>query len=83
MAKVPSFTNPRAPKGGLHDTVTAPLPFTKANVRRRIAAALEAGLYVTGIAPDGTVLVGAEPKYSHHRSVDKLEPALATSWDDV
>jgi hypothetical protein len=44
------------------DTVTKAQPYTKAGIRRRIAAALEAGLYVTGIAPDGTVLLGPEPR---------------------
>jgi hypothetical protein len=41
--------------------MTKPLPFTKANIRRRIDAVIEAGLYVTGIAPDGTVLIGDVP----------------------
>ncbi len=38
--------------------MTRPAPFTKANLRRAIAAAQAAGLTVTGIAPDGTVLIG-------------------------
>lgn len=38
--------------------MTRTLPFTKATVRRAIALAREAGLTVTGIAPDGTVLTG-------------------------
>lgn len=37
--------------------MTKPLPFTQASIRRRIAAARAEGLRVTGIAPDGTVLV--------------------------
>jgi hypothetical protein len=41
--------------------MTKPLPFTKANIRRRIEAVKEAGLHVTGIAPDGTVLTGDVP----------------------
>lgn len=36
--------------------MTRPLTFTKASVRRAIAAAQAAGLRVTGIGPDGTVL---------------------------
>jgi len=37
--------------------MTRPLPFTKAKLRRAIEAAREAGLRVTGIAPDGTLIV--------------------------
>ena len=36
--------------------MTRALPFTKASIKRRIDAAHEAGLFVTGILPDGTVL---------------------------
>jgi hypothetical protein len=36
--------------------MTAALPFTKANVKRRIEAAREAGLFVVGIDAAGTVL---------------------------
>ena len=42
--------------------MTKPLSFTKANIRRRIDAVIDAGLRVIGIAPDGTVLVGDVPK---------------------
>jgi hypothetical protein len=37
--------------------MTKPLPFTQASLKRAIAAARAAGLRVTGIRPDGTVLV--------------------------
>lgn len=37
--------------------MTKPLRFTQASLRRAIAAAKASGLRVTGIAPDGTVLV--------------------------
>jgi hypothetical protein len=55
------------------DAMTRALPFTKANLRRRIDAVIEAGLYVTGITPDGTVLIGALPKdvgppLDHHQT---------------
>jgi hypothetical protein len=42
--------------------MTKALPYTKAGLTRRIVAAMEAGLYITGIAPDGTVLTGPQPK---------------------
>jgi hypothetical protein len=41
--------------------MTAPLPFTKANVKRRIEAAREAGLFVVGIDSAGTVLTSDAP----------------------
>jgi hypothetical protein len=37
--------------------MTRVVPFTQASVRRAIAAAQKAGLEVTGIRPDGTILV--------------------------
>jgi hypothetical protein len=37
--------------------MTRAIPFTKAQIRRAIEAAREAGLRVTGIAPDGTLLL--------------------------
>jgi hypothetical protein len=36
--------------------MTRAIPFTKADLKRRIDAAHAAGLFVTGILPDGTVL---------------------------
>ena len=37
--------------------MTRAIPFTKAQLRRAIEAARESGLRVTGIAPDGTLLL--------------------------
>jgi hypothetical protein len=37
--------------------VTARLPFTQASLERAITAARKAGLRVTGIRPDGTLVV--------------------------
>lgn len=37
--------------------MTRALPYTKASIRRRVEAALDAGLRVKGIATDGTVIV--------------------------
>ncbi len=37
------------------------LPFTERSLRRAIRAALKAGLRVTGIRPDGTLLVEVAP----------------------
>jgi hypothetical protein len=60
---------PRARDDG-GDVVTKALPYTKAGLTRRIVAAMEAGLFVIGIAPDGTVLTGPAPK----ESPQDLEP---------
>jgi hypothetical protein len=37
--------------------MTRAIPFTKAQIKRAIEAAREAGLRVKGIAPDGTLLL--------------------------
>jgi hypothetical protein len=37
--------------------MTRAIPFTKARLRRAIEAAREGGLRVTGIRPDGTLIV--------------------------
>lgn len=62
--------------------LTRALPFTEHGLRRAIAAARKAGLRVTGIRPDGTVVV--------HEAVDLVvEPAptdqdvTPSRWEDV
>jgi hypothetical protein len=42
--------------------MTRAIPFTKARLRRAIEAAREAGLHVTGIRPDGTLIVDDNPQ---------------------
>lgn len=59
--------------------MTAPLPFTQASIRRRIAAAKSAGLRVKGIASDGTVLVDDGDKPASQ--VDTSE-ATHSKWQD-
>ena len=62
--------------------MTKPLPFTQAGLRRAIVAAQKAGLYVTGISPDGTVLTAQNPPV-----IVPVEPGdkdeTATKWSDV
>jgi hypothetical protein len=41
--------------------MTRALPFTKANLKRRIDAAREAKLYVLGMKSDGTLILGEKP----------------------
>jgi hypothetical protein len=62
--------------------MTRALPFTKAGLRRRIEAALNAGLRVTAIRPDGTVVVDdrTEP-VARVASVDHDEKLVR--WEDV
>jgi hypothetical protein len=50
--------------------VTRAIPFTKARLRRAIEAAREAGLNVTGIRPDGTLIVDENPQ-APERPVDQ------------
>jgi hypothetical protein len=42
--------------------MTRAIPFTKARLRRAIEAARESGLRVTGIRPDGTLIVDENPQ---------------------
>jgi hypothetical protein len=62
--------------------MTRALPFTKAGLYRRIEAALKAGLRVTAIRSDGTIVVedGGEP-IARVASVDHDE--ALTRWEDV
>jgi hypothetical protein len=60
--------------------MTRVISFTKANIKRRIKAAREAGLLVTGIAVDGTLIVGDRPG---EPVMDAREKAPAASWDDA
>jgi hypothetical protein len=49
--------------------MTRTVPFTQASLRRAIEAARKAGLRVTGIRPDGTLVV--EDRDNHPQSEEK------------
>jgi hypothetical protein len=51
--------------------MTRPIPFTKARLRRAIQAAREAGLRVTGIRPDGTLIVDDSPQTHPEEPVEE------------
>ncbi len=61
--------------------LTRALPFTEHSLRRAITAARKAGLRVTGIRPDGTVIV--------HEAADLVvepeptEQDVPSRWEDV
>jgi hypothetical protein len=62
--------------------MTRALPFTQASLRRAIEAARKAGLNVTGIRPDGTVIV----RESTEIVVDALsgrETDPISKWEDI
>lgn len=66
--------------------MTRALAYTQASVRRRIEAARKAGLYVTGIAPDGTVLtvenaLGAVPSPASDAQNDPYVAAVERGSD--
>jgi hypothetical protein len=46
--------------------MTRPIPFTKAQIKRAIEAAREAGLHVRGIALDGTLLLEERDQDREH-----------------
>jgi hypothetical protein len=65
-------------------TVTKALPFTKANLKRRIDAAHEAGLFVTSILPDGTVLTAdRRPELIQTHPYEGQDNAQPSKWADV
>ena len=55
--------------------MTARAQATKAQIRRAIAAAQERGLRVTGIRPDGTIVLEDEPRLD-------TAPATRSKWED-
>jgi hypothetical protein len=64
-------------------TVSKPLPFTEARVRRAIAAARKEGLAINAVSvhPDGTVTIHqgiAAPTEQAHNTVASL-----SEWEDI
>jgi hypothetical protein len=59
--------------------MTRSLPFTQASLRRAIEAARKAGLSVTGIRPDGTLIVHE----GMHAIADVVAVSEASKWEDV
>jgi hypothetical protein len=53
--------------------MTRSIPFTQASLRRAIEAARKAGLYVTGIKPDGTILVSDKLRDDSEKPANGLE----------
>jgi hypothetical protein len=62
--------------------MTRAFPFTQASLRRAIEAARKAGLSVTGIRPDGTLIVheGTEA-VADNFSTEQTE--TVSKWEDV
>lgn len=65
--------------------MTRPLPFTQASIQRAIAAARKAGMRVTGIRMDGTVVLEDGDKVvaavSDSAQVLQIEPP-SSKWQD-
>jgi hypothetical protein len=62
--------------------MTRALPFTESSLRRAIMAARKAGLRVTGIRPDGTLVL--------HEAIETVadivpsdEASTSSNWEDV
>lgn len=66
--------------------MTRALPFTQASVRRAVKAARQAGLRVTGIRADGTVMVqdgdNATPDVPN-ASASIQTDAPSSKWEDA
>lgn len=63
--------------------MTARAPFTQQTVRKAIQAARKEGLYVHGIKPDGTVMVGENPVLSFQVAKEIADNAKPSKWEDV
>lgn len=63
--------------------MTARLPFTQASVRRAVKAARKEGLYVLGIRPDGTVIVGDKPAAGIPATPQTPDNAESSKWEDI
>lgn len=63
--------------------MTARAPFTQATVRKAIKAARKEGLYVHGVRPDGTVIVGDSPMTGISPAISSPENATPSKWEDV
>jgi len=61
------------------------LPFTQAGLRRAIKAARDSGLRITGIRPDGTLVVndGENPLPDIAPSSGESEASANSRWGDV
>jgi hypothetical protein len=62
--------------------MTAREPFTRAKVKRAIAAARASGLRVVGIRPDGVVLVQEGDAPVVPGAEQQQDAPATTSWDD-
>jgi hypothetical protein len=56
--------------------MTRAIPFTKASLRRAIEAVREAGLHVTGVRPDGTLIIDENPQASEKPVEQEREVVL-------
>ena len=63
--------------------MTARASFTQQTVRKAIKAARKEGLYVHGIRPDGTVIVGENPIVGFPAALETVENAPPSKWEDV
>ena len=63
--------------------MTRALPFTEASLRRAISAARKAGLRVTGIRPDGTIIVGDDELGEVATLPVGSETRVSSKWEDV
>ena len=63
--------------------MTKPLPFTQHSLQRAIAAARKSGLRITGICPDGTVMVEDGHAGSVVRAAASSENAIPMDQEDV
>jgi hypothetical protein len=62
--------------------MSARLPFTAASLARAIKAARLAGLFVVGISPNGTLIIGDKPVDTSSIVPQVEQNAPASKWED-
>ncbi len=63
--------------------MTRALAYTQASVRRRIEAARKAGLRVTGITADGTILTVDNAETVLAPATGQMPDKAPSKWEDV
>lgn len=63
--------------------MTARAPFTQATIRKAIKAARKEGLYVHGIRPDGTLVLGENPPLENALVLSSAQNVPPSKWEDV
>ena len=62
--------------------MTKALPFTELSLARAIQGVKKAGMFVVGVRPDGTLIVGDKPVDTASLVPQIAQDAPASKWED-